>query len=62
MRTWGELSKKEKLEIYEAYIDGKQIESYCLVYKNDELVYDWCNTHLKLFKDDISVRVKGEKK
>ena len=43
MKTFGELSKKKKLKLFEAWLDGKQIQKY--VTENNWLYVDrpgWC--------------------
>lgn len=58
MKTWGEMTKEEKIEIFSAFLDGKEIESLALRYENDKLVKVWGNACMRLFWDEIPLRVK----
>jgi len=58
MKTWGEMSKEEKINIFSAWLDGEEIEAFVYRYQNDELVEIWGKTNCKLFRDEVPVRVK----
>lgn len=58
MKTWGEMTKEEKLEILSALLDGKFVEAYSVKYQNEKLVRCWHETWINFFYDDIPVRIK----
>lgn len=58
MKTWGEMTKKEKLAIFEAILDGKEVECFCLGYENELLVKAWRKSSLRFYLEDVPVRIK----
>lgn len=58
MKTWGEMTKQEKLEILEAILDGGEVEAFCLGYENEVLVNAWRKSVLRFYHEDIPVRIK----
>lgn len=58
MKAWGEMTKEEKVELFSAFLDGKEIESFYIYYENEKLLRGWQKTWFNLFHNDVPVRIK----
>lgn len=52
------MTKEEKVELFSAFLDGKEIEAFCLYYEDEELIRGWQKTWFNLFHNDVPVRIK----
>lgn len=59
MRKFSELSKEEKMGIFEAWIEGEEIQFHWYHYENGVLKKDWRKQTTPFIREDSIVRIRG---